>query len=131
MALEFNLKALPQELKEAGPEWSVTEMMIYLTAIVEMSKLTASNAREFYFRVFTYESTFGCFLHTQPAKKGPPVPRPITYEDVHKRIGMITNASNGSRSKFKNKVASRLMEDSWRRSGELIAAFKERTKNES
>ena len=75
------------------------DMMIWLTMTIGISKITKKNYKKFFNRVRLVEQTKGAFL-IQRIDGGKAKPRPIQLKDVERMIGLHTNASDLSRTKF-------------------------------
>jgi hypothetical protein len=72
----------------------VTEVLIFATMAVGINEITKENSDEFYARLNFVEKIDGPSL----IKNGEPAN--ISFEDVNSHIGLTTNASEITRSKF-------------------------------
>ena len=77
----------------------LTETFIWLTMIVGISEITDKNAQEFFTRVSFEENLLGPM---RKHKNGKGVY--VTFEDVKRHIGLRTNASPYTKSKWLSKV---------------------------
>lgn len=87
-------------LHEDDKEWLITECMIYGTTWVGIHKITEENWEEFYRRLnlmFQCGETNGMLSH-DPETLGDRIA--LTPADVHRRIGLSTNASAKTKTAF-------------------------------
>jgi hypothetical protein len=110
MSLSWNLEKIRdwKEISENDNEWAVTETLIWDCMAVEIGTITEKNAAEFYARVRLLEQLYGCSLG-YVGEDGKRVDRPITPEDVERRIGLSTNVGSAkARSTFYKKIGREL-----------------------
>lgn len=89
MALNWNLSEVSNEnIEYCLKNNEATDAIIMLTMAVGISKITKANANEFYLRASFCSKLFS---YTN---------RPFTLEEIEKRIGLYTNASEFSRAEF-------------------------------
>jgi hypothetical protein len=86
-----------EELK-SEENWPITNAIIWLTMGIGMSKITEENYKEFYYRdrlksAVTMESI-------SQNVNGKITPRPITLEEIKRRIGLSTNATEFTTAEF-------------------------------
>jgi len=86
----------------------LTEMMILLTMHVGINEITERNCVEFYSRVNMFERVNGCFLRRKDRLTEEIADTPITYEQVRMHVGMHTNASSLTKSRFNKALWSRV-----------------------
>ncbi len=79
---------------ESEAEWYLTEVMIWRTMSVGINAITEKNAEEFTERSNMYRTVFGG--------------KPLTLEDVKRRIGLMTNASSLSRTGFEKALIAEI-----------------------
>lgn len=94
MALSWNLEKIAdwKEVSE-GEAWAVTDMLIWCTLFTGIGQVTEQTAPEFYARIHWLETKEGAFLNGTDPETGERKGRPITIEDVIRRIGLETNAT--------------------------------------
>jgi hypothetical protein len=76
----------------------VPHTLILLTMIVGINHITEQNYKKFYNRVHLIEHLRGAFMYKRV--NGKPKQRPMQLADVERMIGLKTNASSLSRTKF-------------------------------
>jgi len=103
MSLDFNYGTLPEDAKPNGPDWAITESLIWATMGIGINTITEANAEEFHTRLMVWHRAIG-------VRQGNPSER-ITLADVRKRIGLSTNATPLTKAGFKNNVWRILMAD--------------------
>jgi hypothetical protein len=83
-------------------ESAINDALIYATMFIGMNEITEQNVDKFFTRLAFYQKAIGSLLiHL---KDGEIVGRPIEYNEVVRRIGLHTNASNLSDSAFQKKT---------------------------
>lgn len=102
MALHYDLRDVQADYK-SDDVWPITNALIWGTMSVEMSEITEKNWQEFYTRCYMIETIHGSWLCDGKGK-----PRPITPEDVKSHIGLATNVTTKSATKFKSSIDRRL-----------------------
>jgi len=83
---------------------SETERIIWLTMIIGIREITEKNWEQFYNRTNFYEKNTDNHLWMKSRNKL--VPLYITKEQVHRMIGLSTNASTLTKNQFIKKVMS-------------------------
>ena len=107
MALNWNItncnnyQAL--QIEETG-EWSVTNALIWLTIGVDMGQITETNIGEFYARTKVWELVTGAMINKQNEETKEWEPYFLTFSDTHKRIGLSTNVSYESITKWFKRI---------------------------
>lgn len=91
--------ATGQTIYKNGAEGAKTEVLIMFTIAIGMPKITEDNAAEFWTRVHLYEKLIGPFMYAGGGKK-----YYFTIEDIHRRIGLSTNATPESPTKWRKRV---------------------------
>ena len=86
-----------KKLHDETDGYQVTEALVFLTMAIGISRIDEKNYLEFYRRLKFYEKLWG------------ERPRPITLEDVHRRIGLFTNASKLTEKQFISQQGATLM----------------------
>ena len=115
MSLDYNLSdiknynSLYRKLKKGEEGYSETEVykklkpqferIIWVTMIIGIREITDKNWERFYNRINIWEKVFGSGYYKRNRKKL--VPILVTKEDVQRMIGLSTNASPLSDTKFK------------------------------
>ena len=92
-------------------EWAVTQAIMFLSMPLGFGSITDRNEDEVYAAIAVYEAMCGPLLRIRHEDEW--IERPITQADVHRRVGMKTNAVNGSTvlSNLKRIVADRFREE--------------------
>lgn len=80
----------------------IPKTIILSTMSVGMREITKDNYIKFYNRLNLLENVYGHFFYVR--KRGKMIPRPIKLEEVERMIGLKTNASEISRSKFMSRI---------------------------
>jgi len=103
-----NYKKLYRKLKKGEEGYSSSENrsrllhkpqeIIYFTMYIGMREITEKNWEQFYNRVHLHQTVKGTQYYNEVRKKL--VPSFITKEDVKRMIGLRTNASSYTKSKF-------------------------------
>ena len=112
MALNWNIEKVAADYTQ-DDVWVVTETLIWSTMIIELGEITKSNWREFYSRIYAYETINGSWIRRGAEQ------RPITPEDVYSHIGLHTNVGDISKAKWKSKL-DRILRD---RAGDQLERF--------
>ena len=82
--------------EENGIEGNKTEALIWACMAVDLGSITKKDVDEFFFRVETWEKLRGSFLCDYT----------MTREDIERRIGLSTNVSNVTRTKWLKKATA-------------------------
>ena len=108
MSLDYKLGNVEDfEALAADPvERVVTECVIFLTMAVGLGEITTSNVDEFAMRVLVHEGANGPLM-----RDGDGQPRPMTYADIERRIGLTTNVAQESRAAWQRRLMSGLVSD--------------------
>jgi hypothetical protein len=96
------------DIKE-GAEWSKTEALIFSTMSIGMNTITDTNANEFYARVKVLEGSIGSFVSV--IVDGEFTDYYFTPADIQRRIGLHTNGSSDTRTKFLGRMLRNSMAD--------------------
>jgi hypothetical protein len=80
----------------------IPRAIVMSTMSVGMREITKDNYIKFYNRLSLLENVYGHFFYVR--KRGKMIPRPIKLEEVERMIGLKTNASELSRSKFLSRI---------------------------
>ena len=88
----------------AGREYTITEALALSTMITGMNQITFTNAREFYTRIKIVEGVIGSIAYWKADENTPKENILITAEDIFARIGLETNASPLTKTKFLNHI---------------------------
>jgi len=100
-----------EALKESDAEWCITETLIWMTMATGIGDLTEKNAPEFYARVNLLEKLDGASIRQTNKETGEVEDYHITFEDVRKRIGMVTNVfPMETRAKWLKRQIGRVMD---------------------
>ena len=110
MALNYDLREIKsyKRLFEKSIETGGSKMkdipsaIVMSTMSVGMREITKDNYIKFYNRLNLIENVYGHFFLEK--KRGKIVPRPIKLEEVERMIGLKTNASEISRTKFLSRI---------------------------
>lgn len=110
MALNYDLREIKsyKRLFEKSIETEGSKMkeipktIILSTMSVGMREITKDNYRKFYNRLNLLENVYGHFFYVR--KRGKMIPRPITLGEVERMVGLKTNASEISRTKFLSRI---------------------------
>ena len=110
MALNYDLNEIKgfKRLYEKSIETSgfkikdIPKTIILSTMSVGMREITKDNYIKFYNRLSLLENVYGHFFYER--KRGKMIPRPIKLEEVERMIGLKTNASEISRTKFMSRI---------------------------
>lgn len=108
MALNWDITKCNEMVElQSETEWPITNAIIWYTIGVDLGEITDKNVGEFYARVKLWEAIQGATLKMYKGDNKTDDTY-LSFEDVRKRIGLITNVSDTSRTKFVNK-AKRIM----------------------
>lgn len=88
----------------AGREYTITEALALSTMITGLNQITFTNAKEFFTRIKILEGAMGSIATWKESVDSPRENILITPEDIFARIGMITNASPITKTKFMNHI---------------------------
>lgn len=110
MALNYDLREIKsyKRLFEKSTETGGSKMkdvpktIVMSTMSVGMREITKDNYIKFYNRLNLIENVYGPFFYVR--KRGKMIPRHIKLEEVERMIGLKTNASEISRSKFISRI---------------------------
>jgi hypothetical protein len=93
-------KCVDVDAIKEGPEWGITETLIFGTMGTGIGHITEKNEAEFYAPMHIMEQLYGPLLTA--TRDGKRIERPIMPFDVHRRIGLRTNAAykDESRASF-------------------------------
>lgn len=113
---------IPEPTKENPEQVRInptTEALIWATMNVGIGDLSEKNLDEFAYRLFFYEKNFQTFLNSQDG------PVPLTYEDLKAHIGLRTNVSFETRTKWATAIKNTwFREASWAAQRALDSAKK-------
>lgn len=79
-----------------------TQAIVFLTMAIGMGSITESNHREFATRIIMWEDVNSSYL-----RLGGEAYR-LTYQDVHRRIGLFTNVTEKTKAQFAKTIAQDL-----------------------
>lgn len=90
----------------------LTTGMIWMCPMVGIGQINAKTAEEWFIRCHMWESTTGAMLSRPNDETGTTDPRPITWADVQRHMGLRTNVfgHNGPVVETRAQNAKRLME---------------------
>jgi hypothetical protein len=88
----------------AGREYTITEALALSTMVIGMGQITSANAKEFYTRIKILEGAMGSIAYWKADETTPKENILITPEDIFARIGLFTNVSDMTKSKFLNHI---------------------------
>ena len=113
MSLDWDVtKCKNSKALTSDEEWPVTQALIWLTMGTGIGNISKTNAPEFYARIHLLEQLDGTWLQSI-GEEGTKTDRPITPEDVCKRIGMKTNVfPMETRAKWLKRVSTRVFDKS-------------------
>jgi hypothetical protein len=100
MAITWNAEKCVEEAT-SEEERDYTAYFCFLMIPVGISRLTAENVEEFYWRLSLYERMFGKFYD-----------KPLTKDFVELRIGYSSNVNNLTRTQFMKQVEKRWFKNS-------------------
>lgn len=101
MSLNWNMQAV-KDLDAIKDDNAINEVIIFATMFIGMHSITDKNAREFYQRLNLMEKVDGTYTYINGNE-----PYYITQEDINKRIGLTTNASDFSRAELWRRIQKR------------------------
>jgi hypothetical protein len=102
MSLDWDVgKVKDWKALQGKTESMVTDVLVWHTMSIGMGRITEANSDEFYARVNMFERVHEPSLYKEDK------PRYITREEVDRRIGLFTNASNLTRAQFMKRVWER------------------------
>ncbi len=112
MSLNWDLsKAEDWESLKTDEEWPVTQTLIFRTMAVGIGEITEKTLPEFYARIAFLERLNGSFVKAQD-DSGAWVDRPITVDDIRRRIGLTTNVfPQETRAKWAKRQADSVLTD--------------------
>lgn len=113
------------EDKEGDDQWAITDKLIWMTMTLGIGRITEANAEKFAKRLHMYEAINGPVLYKRD-ENGNKRPM-IGYPEIHRRIGLYTNASPLTDAAFRKK----LMDGLERESSYAVAYAKEKIKEEA
>ena len=87
-----------QQIRES---WK-TQAIVFLTMAIGMGSITESNHREFATRIIMWEDVNSSYL-----RLGGEAYR-LTYQDIHRRIGLFTNVTEKTKAQFAKTIAQDL-----------------------
>jgi hypothetical protein len=89
---------------QQGVEWAKTEALIFATMSIGMDEITTENAGEFYARIKILEGVIGSIVSIPTDKADEFYSREYYFStgEISRRIGLKTNASLLTRTKFLN-----------------------------
>lgn len=87
-----------KELHEDDEQYRITEALAFRMMNIGMWQITPANYEKYYVRLLITDKMYGCSL----TKGGED--RPITLEEVKRRIGLSANVSTLTDAAFKKKV---------------------------
>lgn len=96
-----------KEMQADPTERAITEAIVWATMSVGINEIEAYTVSEFYHRCRLYDSLYGERMYTGIEDKDwkyHSVPKPISMEDLKRRIGMRTNASELTTYRFFQKL---------------------------
>jgi hypothetical protein len=85
---------------------AVSESIIFYTLFVGMNSITEENVKNFFQRVYVFEKLFGPTV-TYVDKNNERRDRYMKFSDIKRMIGLRTNATPMTETKFKSKVVER------------------------
>lgn len=94
-----------QEIK-TDEEWPITYGLIFLTMSIGIREITEENCREVLTRIRCIEKVYGPTFQKPGQDGGPPEPRPVTIEDIKRRIGLKTNVNLMTKLQFLKNISS-------------------------
>lgn len=95
MALHFDFsKCADEEFLRSDAQWPLTAGIVEFTMSVGMGEITEKNVYEFFARLKILEAYYGPLFYTSKA------PYLITLDDLRNRIGMTTNVSDETTTKW-------------------------------
>ena len=117
MSLDYNLTKLPERLWKNEKEWPITSALIWLTLLIGIGEITEKNWIEVAARIAFYERIHGSYLVSNGQ------PRPFQAEWVQLRIGLRTNVSFMTKTKFIKHHGEGLLREETQRVGKEAQAW--------
>lgn len=111
------------EDKAAEWEWNKSQTIIFRTMSVGINKITAENAEKFLARCFVVSKVFGAPLSTWDDEKETHVDADLTFADIHRRIGLGTNASTLTDAQFRKRMIEEVERSAQRKARKQVDAF--------
>lgn len=106
MALNWDIsKCHDHESLQSDDEWYLTEAVIWMTMVVDLGRITVTNAVEFATRVRIYERQFGPSVRKRD-ESGVMQPYEITLADIERRVGLSTNVTDKTRPQWLKRFAT-------------------------
>ena len=110
MAINWNVgKCKNYKSLVKGDESTLTDALIWGGFSIGYGQITNKNWKQYYKRVSVLENLFGTFVYKYDDKGREPYY--MTEKDIKKRIGLYTNHSNISDTKFWKKIRDRVEEE--------------------
>lgn len=88
-----------------------THLLVFATMEVGIGQLTEASLQEFWVRLSIMERMFGAHLRQKDPVTGEWTPKYYTYDEVKQHIGLSTNVSYVSPTKWNTQIMKRLRED--------------------
>jgi len=113
MSLNFDLTNCRKDLRELYPDAEdggrsyVTTGLIFATMSVGLGEIKESNVGEFFARLHTFELMHGALVYRPQDST---LPKYITEEEVIDHIGLRTNVSDETRTKWMNRIVKAQMQ---------------------
>ncbi len=113
MSLNWSLEGCEDwEALKTDEEWPITQTLIFATMGVGIGEITEKTLPEFYARIAFLERLNGSFVKAQSEDGSDWVDRPITVEDIRRRIGLTTNVfPQETRAKWAKRQADMALTD--------------------
>lgn len=109
MALHWDISSCKDvDAIKTDEEWPITDALIWSTMFLQIGTITDKNIDEFCERMSIWQKCFGALMGNSKGED-----RWITRKDIEKRIGLRTNVTTESKSKFNNAVIRALRRDAW------------------
>jgi hypothetical protein len=119
MALNWDITKCKEMVElQSETEWPITNAIIWYTIGVDLGEITEKNIGEFYARIKLWEAVQGATIKNYIGNSKTDDTY-LSFEDVHKRIGLVSNVSDISRTKFINKVKRIMTENRFGHSNQL------------
>jgi hypothetical protein len=101
MPLNWNIENCKDwETLKTDEEWPLTHALIWASMSIGIREITEENLPEYYARIHIWESLRGPYTSRRDPETGKFKGKPVSVEDLRKRIGLWTNASTMSRTKW-------------------------------
>lgn len=116
MSLRWNIEGVEnyEELLDDTNQ-AITQAIALQSMHVGLPGITAKNAVEFATRLLVLETVWG------PILRNGSEPRPLTFEDIARRVGMTVNVSPISNTEFGKRLVSQLRDGASRKIPEDFA----------